>query len=280
MLHDAAAQQRPVIAIALLVGGNDFLNLSDPASGVACYVSATQTCVELFTDALSTYSSRLDTIVSQVDQAKDTGTPLFMLNQYNPFDTGADTPQSRVIEAALGAVNDTIAAAATAHGAYLVDIHSPFRGRAASLVRGVDPSLEGHRVIATALEQAYAAWRLSATAATTPTAPAPPALPSTGTGPTGATSQVALVWLLASRRCPRSNRDDAGRVRRTCVRPAISSRVSRLAHQVVDVKQFSGGSSDPLDRIRDRSIITCVPRRWCRVRAETSSREGVVSTQP
>ncbi len=197
VLHDAQAQDRHVVAIALLVGGNDFLYLTDPPTGTPCYITAAPACAQLFASALTSYGSNLDTIINQLDQAKDASTPLFLLNQYNPFDTGADTPQSRVIEAALGAVNNTIAQAATAHGAYLVDIHTLFRGRAASLVEDVDPSLAGHRVIADALAQAYTASQVTVTP-TGPTAtPAPAALPSTGTGTASAAGSPVLAELLA-----------------------------------------------------------------------------------
>lgn len=173
LLRESEAEGDDVLAIALQIGGNDFLELRDPGTGTLCYQGPTETCAALFADALAAFRSNLRRTIGDLTRNKQLDTPVIILNYYNPFDTGADTPLIRVAEAAVGAINAIIAEMAAERGAHLVDIHSRFAGKASTLVSGTDPTLEGHGVIADAMADVYVSLRAKAPEV-------PSALPKTG----------------------------------------------------------------------------------------------------
>jgi lysophospholipase L1-like esterase len=204
VLEEAAADGRDVPAIALLVGGNDFLFLSDPDSGITCRVEPTPACVELFQATLESFRQNLTLSLSRINEAKDGDTPVLLLNYYNPFDTGEDTPEIEFTDAVIVTINDIIAEVAAANGAHLVDIYPLFQDRAATLIFGVDPTYEGHEVIAGAMIEAYEEIQAQTPATPTPAGIATPtlastveaaALPSAGGGSGGA---GAPWWLIAA----------------------------------------------------------------------------------
>jgi hypothetical protein len=205
VLEEAADDGRQTPAIALLVGGNDFLYLGDPDSGVSCRIEPTQACIELFQATLESFGQNLTLSLSRINETKDGDTPLLLLNYYNPFDTGEETPEIEFIDNVMVAINDIIAEVGAAHGAYLVDIYPLFQDRAATLISGVDPTYEGHEVIAGAMIEAYEAIEAQTPATPTPAAVATPtpvstveaaALPSAGDGSGGGGATPA--WLIAA----------------------------------------------------------------------------------
>jgi uncharacterized repeat protein (TIGR01451 family) len=201
LLGEARRRGGTVLAITLDIGGNDFLFLRDPETNQSCYLSVTAACVQAFSRALETYRGNLDRILDALVQAKAQETPLLLMNYYNPFDTGDDTTLIQVVEGAVGAINAVIAEEAAARGASLIDVHPLFAGRSADLISGVDPTEEGHRVLAQAFVAAYESALHSHDATPPPVATATPTilrLPVTGTG--GSSRQVAFpaIALLAA----------------------------------------------------------------------------------
>jgi lysophospholipase L1-like esterase len=208
VLDEARAAGRSVAAIALLVGGNDFLFLRDPDTGNSCQFQVSAACIRVFQETLGSFRANLTTSVARISEAKPPDTPLLLLNYYNPFDTGEDTPQIELADGVIVTVNGIIAEVATQYGAHLVDIHPLFQDRAATLIAGVDPTYEGHRVIADAMIAVYEAILAQPEPTPTPTAtprtagtatPTPVstvaarALPASGDGPG---TDRTLLWVL------------------------------------------------------------------------------------
>ena len=155
VLADAQTQDRAVVAIAVLVGGNDFLSLRDPFTGGRCVAAPSDACVEPFEAALATYEGTIRRIVHELSEAKRPGTPLFLLNYYNPVDRGNESDLYLSLEAAMGSINGAILNQVEPNDAVLVDIHAAFASASGTLLRGVDPTEQGHAVIADELAKAY-----------------------------------------------------------------------------------------------------------------------------
>ena len=145
----------PVVAITICIGGNDFLFLIDPDTGRPCHEQLASGCGQPFRQTLERYKGQLDQILSRLNEAKDPRTPLLLMNYYNTWDYGELTDEYISAESGLVLINQAIANAARKHGAFLVDIYPLFKGKAREYITGVDPSDEGHRIIAQAYQQVY-----------------------------------------------------------------------------------------------------------------------------
>lgn len=148
-------QDRPVVAITMDVGGIDLGSLTDPATGERCAVSPSDACRPLVQAALARLRLNYDEILSRLIAAKDPATPILVLTSFNPWDTGDGNPAVERIERAIADLNQVFREKVQEYGLTLVDIYPEFKGRARDLINGVDPSDEGHAVIAAAYERAY-----------------------------------------------------------------------------------------------------------------------------
>lgn len=141
---------RPVVAITLSIGGNDLVEM-----GRKCHEQGKESCPELYGAALRRYMQELPLILQRLNDAKDPHTPLSLLTYYNASDCGQPDVQSSPTELGVQGWNSVITAAGLASGAFLADAYTPFRGKACEYVEGVDPTYEGHAVIAQVYEGVY-----------------------------------------------------------------------------------------------------------------------------
>jgi len=155
LLESLRDRGEPVVAITICIGGNDFLFLIDPDTGRPCHEQLASGCGQPFRQTLERYKGQLDQILSRLNEAKDSRTPLLLMNYYNTWDYGELTDEYISAESGLVLINQAVANAARKHGAFLVDIYPLFKGKAHEYIAGVDPSDEGHRVIAQAYQQVY-----------------------------------------------------------------------------------------------------------------------------
>jgi lysophospholipase L1-like esterase len=156
LLDDLRSRGEPVAAITMCIGGNDFLFLEDPEDGHACHTEGSPGCLQVFLEMLERYEGQLDLILATLTEAKDPNTPLLLLNYYDAWDYGEITPEYMATEPGLVLINQVIAEAADRYeGVFLVDIYPLFKGKAREYISGVDPTYEGHAVIAEAYREVY-----------------------------------------------------------------------------------------------------------------------------
>jgi lysophospholipase L1-like esterase len=156
LLDDLRSQGEPVAAITMCIGGNDFLFLEDPEDGHPCHTEGSPGCLQAFLDMLERYEGQLDLILATLTEAKEPHTPLLLLNYYDAWDYGEITPEYMATEPGLVLINQVMAeAAARYEGVFLVDIYPLFKGKAREYISGVDPTYEGHAVIAEAYREVY-----------------------------------------------------------------------------------------------------------------------------
>jgi lysophospholipase L1-like esterase len=156
LLDDLRRRGEPVAAITMCIGGNDFLFLEDPEDGHDCHADGSPGCLQVFLETLDRYEGQLDLILRTLTEAKEPNTPLLLLDYYNAWDYGETTPEYIATEPGLLLINQVIAqAAARYEGVFFVDIYPLFKGKAREYVSGVDPTYEGHAVIAEAYREVY-----------------------------------------------------------------------------------------------------------------------------
>jgi len=156
LLDTLRERGEPVAAITMCIGGNDFLFLEDPEDGHPCHAEGSPGCLQVFLEMLERYKGQLDLILTTLDETKDPRTPLLLLNYYDAWDYGEFTPEYMATEPGLFLINQTIAEAADNYeGVFLVDIYPLFKGKAREYISGVDPTYEGHAVIAEAYRGVY-----------------------------------------------------------------------------------------------------------------------------
>ena len=155
LLDTLREQGRPVVAITMCIGGNDFLFLTDPDTGRPCHEQLASGCGPQFRATLERYKDQLDLILTTLNGAKEANTPLLLLNYYNTWDYGEITDEFISAESGLVLINQAISEAAKKHGAFLVDIYPLFKGKAREFISGVDPSDAGHEVIAETYQEVY-----------------------------------------------------------------------------------------------------------------------------
>lgn len=155
LLESLRDRGEPVVAITICIGGNDFLFLVDPDTGLPCHEQLASGCSQPFRQTLEGYKGQLDQILSRLNEAKDPHTPLLLMNYYNTWDYGELTDEYISAESGLVLINQAIANAARKHGAFLVDIYPLFKGKAREYISNVDPTYEGHAVIAEAYREVY-----------------------------------------------------------------------------------------------------------------------------
>lgn len=180
-LAELRAQAHDIVAITFDVGRNDFASLQDPGTGVPCTTKLTSACGGLFDRATEQLRANYEAILPRIVAARGQNTPVFMLDYYDPWDTGEATPQLAALEGKLATINALAREEAAKFGLTVVDVYPRFKGHAAELVTGVDPTDAGHRVIAAAYKQAWEslpqavrdAHRLGATGVGQDAAPAP-----------------------------------------------------------------------------------------------------------
>ncbi len=156
LLDDLKQRDEPVAAITMCIGGNDFLFLQDPENGQPCHAEGSPGCLQVFVETLERYEGQLDLILATLNEAKDPYTPLLLLNYYDAWDYGEITLEYMATEPGLVLINQTIAEAADKYeGVFLVDIYPLFKGKAREYISDVDPTYEGHAVIAEAYREVY-----------------------------------------------------------------------------------------------------------------------------
>jgi lysophospholipase L1-like esterase len=156
LLDDLERRGEPVAAITMCIGGNDFLFLEDPEDGHLCHAEGSPGCLQVFLEMLERYKGQLDLILATLDETKDPRTPLLLLNYYDAWDYGEITPEYMATEPGLILINQVIAEAADKYeSVFLVDIYPLFKGKAREYISGVDPTYEGHAVIAEAYREVY-----------------------------------------------------------------------------------------------------------------------------
>jgi lysophospholipase L1-like esterase len=156
LLDDLKQRGEPVAAITMCIGGNDFLFLEDPEDGHACHAAGSSGCLQVFQETLERYKGQLDLILTTLNQAKDPRTPILLLNYYDAWDYGEITAEYMSTEPGLILINEAIAEAADNYeSVFLVDIYPLFRGKAREYISDVDPTYEGHAVIAEAYRAVY-----------------------------------------------------------------------------------------------------------------------------
>lgn len=145
VLEEYGRQGRDVVAITLSIGGNDLLGLRPVCQGRG---GGDPECLQAFTDLLDRYAVQLDLIYDRLNEAKDPHTPILQLNVYDVNDCGR--PGDDISASALGVriFNGRIESGVIRNGAFLVDIYTPFKGKACEYIRDVDPTYAGYEVIA------------------------------------------------------------------------------------------------------------------------------------
>jgi hypothetical protein len=147
VLSSARRDGRPVVAITMSIGGNDYVEV-----GARC---ANPPCVQLFNEILDRMRRQLPLIYRTINDAKDPRTPLFLLTYYNASDCGQPGVEGSPTDAGQRVWNATIAEAARPFGFFMVDLYAPFKGKACEYIEGVDPTYAGYRVIAGLYRAAY-----------------------------------------------------------------------------------------------------------------------------
>lgn len=141
---------RPVVAITMSIGGNDYVEVGERCGG-----SSSPACQQAFADILARMKPELAVIYQAISDAKPSNTPLFLLTYYNASDCGQPGVEQSPTDIGQRVWNATIAGAARPFGFFMVDLYATFKGNACEYVENVDPTYEGYRVIAGLYRQAY-----------------------------------------------------------------------------------------------------------------------------
>lgn len=149
MLRVLSDERRPIAAITMSIGGNDYVEV-----GERC---ASQPCTGLFLEILERMKADLERIYPDLVAAKPPDTPLMVVTYYNASDCGQPGVDTSPTELGQRVWNATISDVAGRNGAFIVDGYTPFKGRACDLIDGVDPNYAGYEVLAEAYERAYEA---------------------------------------------------------------------------------------------------------------------------
>lgn len=181
MLRGLRGQGQDVVAITFDIGRDDFVALKDPATGQPCTSALTEACGRLIDRATEHLRANYEAILPRLVAARDPNTPVLVLDYYDPWDTGDSSEQVTALEGKLADMNTLVREEAAKFGLTLVDVYPRFKGHAGELVTGVDPTDEGHRVIAAAYQEAWEslpqavrdAHRLQAAGVAQDTTPAP-----------------------------------------------------------------------------------------------------------
>jgi hypothetical protein len=142
---------RPVVAITMSIGGNDYVEVGQRCAGDA------STCDEVFGQVLARMKPELPVIYSAINDAKDPATPLLLVTYYDASDCGQPGVEQSPTDIGQRVWNATIADAAKPFGFFMVDLYAAFKGKACEYVEDVDPTYAGYAVIARAYERAYEA---------------------------------------------------------------------------------------------------------------------------
>jgi len=142
---------RPVVAITMSIGGNDYVEVGQRCAGEASL------CPQAFADILARMRPQLPQIYTAIDDAKDPATPLLLLTYYNASDCGQSGVEQSPTDVGQRAWNAAISEAAAPYGFFMVDLYTAFKGRACEYVENVDPTYTGYEVIAREYEKAYEA---------------------------------------------------------------------------------------------------------------------------
>ncbi len=148
-IRDLQDEGRPIVAITMSIGGNDYVEV-----GGRC---PNPPCLDVFVEILNRMKGDLDQIYPAIAAAKPANTPLMVVMYYNAQDCGQPDVATSPTETGQLTWNAVISQIATKNGAFMVDAHTPFEGRACQLIEGVDPNYEGYKVLAAAYEKAYEA---------------------------------------------------------------------------------------------------------------------------
>ena len=140
---------RPVVAITMSIGGNDYVEV-----GVRCGGS-TPPCPQIFDDILARMKPELPLIYKAINDAKDPRTPLFLLTYYDASDCGQPGVEQSPTDVGQRVWNAAITDAAKPFGFFMVDLYAAFKGKACEYVENVDPTYGGYRVIAELYRKTY-----------------------------------------------------------------------------------------------------------------------------
>ena len=143
------AQGRPIVAITMSIGGNDYVEVGNECPNPPC--------LEVFSRILDRMKADLDQIYPAIAAVKPPETPLMVVTYYNASDCGQSDVDTSPTESGQLVWNAVITEVATQNGAFMVDGHTPFEGHACELIEGVDPNYAGYQVLAQAYERAYEA---------------------------------------------------------------------------------------------------------------------------
>ena len=150
LIEQYQREKKRVAAITLSIGGNDLVEM-----GKRCPAGAT--CLAEYNPALIRMKANLETIYSRIAEAKDAKTPLLVVLYYNASDCGQPGVEASPTELGVLGWNDAIREIAGRHGATLVDLHGPFKGKACTLISSLDANAAGHVVIDEAYKRSYEA---------------------------------------------------------------------------------------------------------------------------
>lgn len=148
LIEQYARERKKVAAITLSIGGNDLAEM-----GRGCPPNTV--CLAAYNAALTRMKANLETIYTRIAAAKDPKTPLLAILYYNASDCGQPGVESSPTELGVLGWNEAIRDIARRHGATVVDLHEPFKGRACSYIDGLDANAAGHVIIGQAYERAY-----------------------------------------------------------------------------------------------------------------------------
>ena len=148
-MQQLQSEGRPIVAITLSIGGNDYVEV-----GAQC---PNPPCTDLYYEILGRMKGDLEQIYPAIVAAKPAETPLMVVTYYNASDCGQPGVETSPTELGQLGWNATITDIAARNGAFIVDGYTPFKGRACELIEGVDPNYAGYEVLAEAYERAYEA---------------------------------------------------------------------------------------------------------------------------
>lgn len=149
LIEALRAEGRPIVAITMSIGGNDYVEVGETCSQPPC--------TELFLQILERMKGDLERIYEEIGSVIPAGTPLMVVAYYNASDCGQPGVETSPTELGQRAWNATISEIAKRHGAFIVDAYTPFKGRACELIEGVDPNYDGYVVLADAYRATYEA---------------------------------------------------------------------------------------------------------------------------
>jgi lysophospholipase L1-like esterase len=136
-----------VAGVTFQIGFNDFLPLTDPETGISCYVEPTEACRQDGQAAIGEVRRNVDTALSRLREAIAPNTPLVVITMWWG---GCDE-----------LLNEILKDAAATYDAVVAPICERFEGRHALLLApdGIHQNARGHEVIADAILEAWPASR-------------------------------------------------------------------------------------------------------------------------